>query len=70
LDSATYGLIQRRNAKVAGSNAELAFLADMKTAIGDAMAAHPFSDFVDPNTDAHTSFRRGNGRRRAEDRAW
>lgn len=35
---------------------EFAFLADMKAAIGDAMAAHPFSDFVDPNTDAHTSF--------------
>jgi glyoxylase-like metal-dependent hydrolase (beta-lactamase superfamily II) len=35
---------------------ELAFLADMKAAIGDAMAAHPFSEFVDPDTDAHTSF--------------
>jgi glyoxylase-like metal-dependent hydrolase (beta-lactamase superfamily II) len=35
---------------------EFAFLADMKAAIGDAMAAHPFSDFVDPGTDAHTSF--------------
>ncbi len=35
---------------------EFAFLADLKTAIGDAMAAHPFSDFVDPGTDAHTSF--------------
>ncbi len=35
---------------------ELAFLVDMKAAIGDAMAAHPFGDFVDPTTDAHTSF--------------
>ena len=35
---------------------ELAFLTDMKAAIGDAMAAHPFSGFVDPGTDAHTSF--------------
>jgi glyoxylase-like metal-dependent hydrolase (beta-lactamase superfamily II) len=35
---------------------EFAFIADMKAAIGDAMAANPFSDFVDPNTDAHTSF--------------
>ena len=34
----------------------LAFLADMKAAIGEAMAAHPFGDFVDPETDAHTSF--------------
>ena len=28
----------------------------MKAAIGDAMAAHPFSGFVDPGTNAHTSF--------------
>ena len=35
---------------------EFAFLADMKAAIGDAMAAHPFTDFVDPDADAHTSF--------------
>lgn len=35
---------------------EFDFLADMKTAITDAMAEHPFSDFVDPDTDAHTSF--------------
>jgi hypothetical protein len=35
---------------------EFAFLADVKAAIGDAMAAHPFSDFVDPEIDAHTSF--------------
>lgn len=35
---------------------EFAFLADMKAAIGEAMAAHPFGDFVDPSTDAHTSF--------------
>jgi glyoxylase-like metal-dependent hydrolase (beta-lactamase superfamily II) len=35
---------------------ELMFIGDMKAAIGDAMAAHPFGDFVDPATDAHSSF--------------
>jgi glyoxylase-like metal-dependent hydrolase (beta-lactamase superfamily II) len=35
---------------------QLAFIADLKAAIGQAMGAHPFSDFVDPKADAHTGF--------------
>jgi glyoxylase-like metal-dependent hydrolase (beta-lactamase superfamily II) len=35
---------------------QLAFIADLKAAIGQAMAAHPFSEFVDPSADAHTGF--------------
>ncbi|TFV92991.1 MBL fold metallo-hydrolase [Blastococcus sp. CT_GayMR20] len=35
---------------------EFSFLADMKEAIGQAMAAHPFSDFADPSESAHTAF--------------
>ena len=34
----------------------LAFVADLKDAIGKAMADHPFTDFVDPSASAHTSF--------------
>jgi hypothetical protein len=28
----------------------------MKAAVGDAIAANPFSDFVDPSADNHTGF--------------
>jgi glyoxylase-like metal-dependent hydrolase (beta-lactamase superfamily II) len=35
---------------------ELAFVAAMKAAVGDAIAAHPFTDFVDPSARAHTGF--------------
>ena len=35
---------------------ELAFIADMKTAVGAAIGARPFTDFVDPNAKAHTAF--------------
>ena len=35
---------------------EFAFLAEMKAAVGAAIAAHPFSDFVDPAADNHTGF--------------
>jgi hypothetical protein len=28
----------------------------MKAAVGDAIAAHPFSNFVDPSAAAHTGF--------------
>jgi glyoxylase-like metal-dependent hydrolase (beta-lactamase superfamily II) len=35
---------------------ELAFLADLKAAIGKAMGDHPFSEFVDPSASAHTAF--------------
>ncbi|MFJ9668826.1 MBL fold metallo-hydrolase [Streptomyces sp. NPDC101219] len=35
---------------------ELAFVADLKEAVGNAMAAHPFSSFVDPAARAHTGF--------------
>ena len=35
---------------------EFAFLADLKGAVGDAIAAHPFSDFVDPSAGTHTGF--------------
>jgi glyoxylase-like metal-dependent hydrolase (beta-lactamase superfamily II) len=34
----------------------LAFIADLKAAVGKAMAEHPFSEFVDPSATAHTSF--------------
>ena len=34
----------------------LAFIADLKAAIGKAMADHPFTDFVDPSANAHTRF--------------
>jgi glyoxylase-like metal-dependent hydrolase (beta-lactamase superfamily II) len=34
----------------------LAFVADLKAAVGKAMAAHPFSEFVDPGARAHTEF--------------
>jgi glyoxylase-like metal-dependent hydrolase (beta-lactamase superfamily II) len=34
----------------------LAFIADFKVAVGRAMAAHPFSEFVDPAAKAHTQF--------------
>ena len=33
---------------------EFAFLADMKAAVGEAIGAHPFTDFVDPSARAHT----------------
>jgi glyoxylase-like metal-dependent hydrolase (beta-lactamase superfamily II) len=32
------------------------FIADLKAAVGKAMADHPFSEFVDPSADAHTGF--------------
>lgn len=35
---------------------QLAFVADLKAAVGAAMGAHPFSEFVDPSADAHTRF--------------
>ena len=35
---------------------QLAFIADLKAAIGKAMGDHPFSEFVDPSADAHTAF--------------
>ncbi|GIJ24239.1 methyltransferase domain-containing protein [Micromonospora lutea] len=35
---------------------ELQFVADLKQAVGNAMEAHPFSGFVDPSANAHTSF--------------
>lgn len=35
---------------------EFAFIADMKAAVGQAIAAHPFSDFIDPSAAAHTGF--------------
>jgi glyoxylase-like metal-dependent hydrolase (beta-lactamase superfamily II) len=35
---------------------DLAFIADLKAAIGKAMADHPFTDFVDPSASAHTGF--------------
>ena len=35
---------------------ELAFIADLKGAIGKAMAENPFSKFVDPGAGAHTGF--------------
>jgi glyoxylase-like metal-dependent hydrolase (beta-lactamase superfamily II) len=35
---------------------ELRFVADLKTAVGEAIAANPFSDFVDPSARAHTGF--------------
>jgi glyoxylase-like metal-dependent hydrolase (beta-lactamase superfamily II) len=35
---------------------DLAFIADLKEAVGNAMGAHPFSDFVNPDADAHTEF--------------
>jgi glyoxylase-like metal-dependent hydrolase (beta-lactamase superfamily II) len=34
----------------------LAFVADLKAAIRESMAKHPFSEFVDPSADAHTGF--------------
>jgi glyoxylase-like metal-dependent hydrolase (beta-lactamase superfamily II) len=34
----------------------LAFVADLKAAIGKVMTDHPFSEFVDPSADAHTAF--------------
>ena len=35
---------------------EFAFVADMKNAVGEAIGAHPFTDFVDPSAPAHTGF--------------
>lgn len=35
---------------------ELGFVADMKAAVGEAIGAHPFTDFVDPSAKAHTGF--------------
>ncbi|MEF9903389.1 hypothetical protein [Streptomyces sp. P9-A2] len=35
---------------------ELSFVADLKEAVGNAMAAHPFSSFVGPGASAHTGF--------------
>jgi glyoxylase-like metal-dependent hydrolase (beta-lactamase superfamily II) len=35
---------------------DLAFIADLKNAVGQAMGAHPFSDFVNPAASAHTEF--------------
>ena len=35
---------------------QFAFVADLKAAVGKAMTAHPFSEFVDPSVDAHTKF--------------
>jgi glyoxylase-like metal-dependent hydrolase (beta-lactamase superfamily II) len=35
---------------------ELAFIADLKAAVGKALADHPFSEFVDPSANAHTAF--------------
>lgn len=35
---------------------ELAFIADLKAALGKAMAENPFSKFVDPGAAAHTGF--------------
>jgi glyoxylase-like metal-dependent hydrolase (beta-lactamase superfamily II) len=35
---------------------ELSFIAELKQAVGNAMAAHPFSDFVEPSASAHTGF--------------
>lgn len=34
---------------------EFSFLADMKAAVGEAIAAHPFSDFIDPSAGTHTA---------------
>lgn len=38
---------------------QFAFIADLKTAIGQAMAENPFSKFVDPGAKAHTGFLSG-----------
>jgi hypothetical protein len=35
---------------------ELEFVGDLKEAVGQAMAANPFTDFVDPSARAHTGF--------------
>lgn len=35
---------------------ELAFIADLKNAVGKAMGENPFGDFVNPDADAHTEF--------------
>jgi glyoxylase-like metal-dependent hydrolase (beta-lactamase superfamily II) len=35
---------------------ELAFIADLKASVGQAMAEHPFSEFVSPSEGAHTAF--------------
>jgi glyoxylase-like metal-dependent hydrolase (beta-lactamase superfamily II) len=35
---------------------QLAFIADLKAAIGKAMGEHPFTEFVDPSAKAHTGF--------------
>lgn len=35
---------------------DLAFIADLKTAIGESMGRHPFTEFVDPSASAHTGF--------------
>jgi glyoxylase-like metal-dependent hydrolase (beta-lactamase superfamily II) len=35
---------------------EFAFVADMKNAVGEAIGARPFTDFVDPSAPAHTGF--------------
>lgn len=43
-----------------GSRADMdfqfAFIADLKAAVGKAMGAHPFSEFVNPKAKAHTEF--------------
>jgi metallo-beta-lactamase superfamily protein len=35
---------------------DLAFVADLKQAVAEAIAANPFTDFVDPSAPAHTRF--------------
>lgn len=35
---------------------QLAFIADLKAAVGEAIGANPFSNFVDPSASAHTGF--------------
>lgn len=35
---------------------EFTFIGDMKAAVSNAIAAHPFTDFVDPTAKAHTGF--------------
>ena len=35
---------------------QLAFIADLKAAVGKAMGEHPFTEFVDPSAKAHTGF--------------
>lgn len=35
---------------------ELAYVADLKAAVGQAIADNPFSNFVDPSANSHTGF--------------